>query len=577
MRLRTWHLGIALVASLALHGLVGHWFQPLRQQPKERGVSPAQFTVLESTGARLREADEPLKAETAIPVRSPVAEARRPLAEALVVPPVATQTATAGPVAVIETSVAQMSDQLLAATVVQPSTLPSATVKPVPVASTSVAQLPDKARTTNAVQPEKTPVTVAAAIPPTSAAPVASVGAAAVAIPAGSTEAVSGPVAKIDAIRPTLTAVPPDTHAAAIRQTQAASPRRMNRTAEGGKPQRARVAPASEPEPLSAERVEDAKRAQTTVEQAIQTSGAHQAAVAPLARSIPQPAERIEDMAQALPVAAQAAERLERARESQRATAVPSAPLDERSAEPVKDSTRAQSVMAQVAEATVAEQAEQANDATTAQAMNAFEARRKVEANQPGLVAAKSGVQQVPHAAEQVTQVLAAEAASTREPELQRAKTVAISTPPPRRLREALASKPDMPAESEIERAKVKTQNEHAKPVEPTSIAKAERRISTAGNALVSEYRSAVRRKLRQSAEYSNTARWSGMYGTTVVRFVVQAGGEVSATQVVRSSGNVILDEAALDAIRRAAPFPPIPAAAKRQSWTFTVPLQFTP
>lgn len=41
--------------------------------------------------------------------------------------------------------------------------------------------------------------------------------------------------------------------------------------------------------------------------------------------------------------------------------------------------------------------------------------------------------------------------------------------------------------------------------------------------------------------------------------FTLNASGRVTAVRVVRSAGSRILDDAALEMVRRAAPYPPIP------------------
>jgi protein TonB len=43
------------------------------------------------------------------------------------------------------------------------------------------------------------------------------------------------------------------------------------------------------------------------------------------------------------------------------------------------------------------------------------------------------------------------------------------------------------------------------------------------------------------------------------VSFTLNASGKVTAARVVRSSGKRILDEAAIEMVRRASPYPPIP------------------
>lgn len=96
-----------------------------------------------------------------------------------------------------------------------------------------------------------------------------------------------------------------------------------------------------------------------------------------------------------------------------------------------------------------------------------------------------------------------------------------------------------------------------------------------AGNAAVSNYPGTVYAKLRRSLRYPSEARRKRIRGEVHVRFTVSRSGNVGSVQVARSSGSPLLDNAALETVRRAAPFPAIPAAAGRSSWSFTVPLMF--
>ncbi|QQR38070.1 energy transducer TonB family protein [Devosia rhizoryzae] len=89
------------------------------------------------------------------------------------------------------------------------------------------------------------------------------------------------------------------------------------------------------------------------------------------------------------------------------------------------------------------------------------------------------------------------------------------------------------------------------------------------GEAEVARYPSQVIGKLR------NAMRRGGDRGEMIVRFTVGAGGDLQGVSVARSSGNPSVDAAGTALVQRAAPFPPIPAAAARNSWTFDVPLAF--
>jgi protein TonB len=52
--------------------------------------------------------------------------------------------------------------------------------------------------------------------------------------------------------------------------------------------------------------------------------------------------------------------------------------------------------------------------------------------------------------------------------------------------------------------------------------------------------------------------------------------GEVVSSKVTKSSGNEILDEEALDILRRASPFPAFPAAKPGTLDSFIAPVNFT-
>ena len=52
--------------------------------------------------------------------------------------------------------------------------------------------------------------------------------------------------------------------------------------------------------------------------------------------------------------------------------------------------------------------------------------------------------------------------------------------------------------------------------------------------------------------------------GATLVAFSISGGGGLGSVGVARSSGSPALDRAAVQLIRRAAPFPPPPPGARR-------------
>ena len=94
---------------------------------------------------------------------------------------------------------------------------------------------------------------------------------------------------------------------------------------------------------------------------------------------------------------------------------------------------------------------------------------------------------------------------------------------------------------------------------------------SMAGNAAVSNYPGKVRNKINRAKRGGR----NGERGTAVVSFVVGASGQASGIRLARSSGSAALDKAAVDTVRRAAPFAKIPEGAGRSSWAFDVPILF--
>lgn len=93
------------------------------------------------------------------------------------------------------------------------------------------------------------------------------------------------------------------------------------------------------------------------------------------------------------------------------------------------------------------------------------------------------------------------------------------------------------------------------------------------GNASVSKYPGLVQRALRRALRQPKGA--GNARGEVQVTFVVSSSGSASQVAVTSSSGHAVLDKEAVATVKRAK-FPPIPAEAGRNSWTFTMPLAFT-
>ncbi|WP_075289607.1 cell envelope integrity protein TolA [Pararhizobium arenae] len=110
-----------------------------------------------------------------------------------------------------------------------------------------------------------------------------------------------------------------------------------------------------------------------------------------------------------------------------------------------------------------------------------------------------------------------------------------------------------------------------------TSSGKKGKMTQQAGNAAVSNYPGKVRAKLNRAYRYPRSAERKGLGGVAQVTFTVSADGSVRGARISRSTGIPILDEAAIKAVQRAAPYPKIPAESGKNSWLFTLPIEARP
>jgi protein TonB len=80
---------------------------------------------------------------------------------------------------------------------------------------------------------------------------------------------------------------------------------------------------------------------------------------------------------------------------------------------------------------------------------------------------------------------------------------------------------------------------------------------------------------LRTHLERSKINPRTNLVGTAVVRFSVNAAGELRDLEIASSSGKKQLDEAAIASVQKAAPFPPMPPGLHRDRIDVSVPFRF--
>lgn len=80
---------------------------------------------------------------------------------------------------------------------------------------------------------------------------------------------------------------------------------------------------------------------------------------------------------------------------------------------------------------------------------------------------------------------------------------------------------------------------------------------------------------LERNKRYPATARARREEGTTRVAFVLDRQGRLVSSRIEQSSGIAALDQEALDLLRRAQPFPALPAEVTDTQISLTVPIKF--
>lgn len=100
--------------------------------------------------------------------------------------------------------------------------------------------------------------------------------------------------------------------------------------------------------------------------------------------------------------------------------------------------------------------------------------------------------------------------------------------------------------------------------------------VGGSGSAAVANYPGKVQAKINRSMRIPDKYKRMGVAMTINIRLVINASGALSGLSVARSSGIPELDQIALDGVRRAAPFPPLPSEYGKSTWAFSQPLQLT-
>jgi len=104
---------------------------------------------------------------------------------------------------------------------------------------------------------------------------------------------------------------------------------------------------------------------------------------------------------------------------------------------------------------------------------------------------------------------------------------------------------------------------------------RANAKTNDGGIKAASNYKGKVVAKLRRAKKYPRAARRARLTGTARVAFTIARNGSVSGIRLSRSSGHTVLDQAALDMVRRASPMPKFPSDIKLVRMPLQVPVRF--
>jgi TonB family protein len=89
-------------------------------------------------------------------------------------------------------------------------------------------------------------------------------------------------------------------------------------------------------------------------------------------------------------------------------------------------------------------------------------------------------------------------------------------------------------------------------------------------------FRKQIRHKVGKAKYYPKMARRLGFEGKPVVSFTLGFKGELLDLKLVQASTYNLLNEAALETIRRGTPYPPIPGPLGKKSISFDLPILYT-
>jgi protein TonB len=109
----------------------------------------------------------------------------------------------------------------------------------------------------------------------------------------------------------------------------------------------------------------------------------------------------------------------------------------------------------------------------------------------------------------------------------------------------------------------------------PSGLASPDIKVRANAEKAMQEFLDSVRRDIESKKKYPVVARDAGLEGRSGVKMTILKDGQLEKVVLVDSSGHEILDKAALQSVRDAAPFPPIPMQIGRDRVEMNIYLVF--